>query len=74
VYVAPSTVSGEAVSDGICAICNTSAVLRLLRAPLDAPPLLELELLELLELLLEPLELLEAPAPLELELPLMTTV
>jgi hypothetical protein len=67
--VAPSTDIGEAVSDGIFAICNTSAVVRVC-APLE----LLLELLELLEVppeLLELLELLEVPPELLelLELP-----
>jgi hypothetical protein len=75
--VAPSTDIGSAVSDGIFAICSTSAVVKLC-APLELPPellelleLLELEppeLLELLELLEPPLELLELLIPAGVEL------
>jgi hypothetical protein len=64
--VAPSTDIGDAVSDGIFAICSTSGVVKLC-APLELPPELLLELLELelLELLL--LELLELLMPIGVE-------
>jgi hypothetical protein len=71
--VSPSTGIGEAISEGIFAICSTSAVVKLW-PPLELPPELLLELLELeppellLELLeLPPLELLELLMPIGVE-------